>query len=202
MGQVVAIAVPILKGLDIVKKTFFPDMKLEDIVGYFHQLYNRVVKVSNEVEGLEKKMKWEEIAELQYKDVVERIQLGMQYCVEIGKANGEANGKAEIRYQDRLKELCANGNITLALDTLLDGIIGNGRFQKSILDHVDNETNGDRQKMSALAERLQMLVRGGMIVLVLYKTLTSGEDGAKKMEEQYSTRLNEANVKLQEFSKL
>jgi len=48
-------------------------------------------------------------------------QLGMHYCFEAGK--GKVQAKNNL---DRLKDLCANPNLNLALNILLDGIAGNG----------------------------------------------------------------------------
>lgn len=137
-------------------------------------------------------IKWE-ITELKYGDVVQRITLGMQHCIEIGKAAGQA----EERYKNRLKEVCANESLTLALNSLLDGMIGKGLFQRSILDHLYQETRGDRPNISALATRLLQLVSGGMVVLATYETVVRGKKGALEVTEKFHGRIADVSAKVQ-----
>lgn len=188
---IVSKAVAVLKGLDILKKWFLPDKKHEEILRRFQQLSTQIGQVTAQIKSLETLIKWE-LTGLQYADVVQRIKLGMEFCHGIGKGIGQA----EKDNQDRLKDLCSNQNITLALDALLDGITGDGLFRKSILDNLYDQTNGDRQKIISLTNRLEQLVCGGMIVLATYETLMRGVEGAKAMTVRYSSRLKEVSVKI------
>src|SRR6218665_1650223 len=94
---------------------FLPDAKHEEILRCFEKLSNKIDQVRDDIKQLETMIKWE-ITQLQYGDVVSRIELGMLYCLQIGRARGKAEKE---RYQDRLKEACANQSITLALNALL-----------------------------------------------------------------------------------
>ena len=71
---------------------------------------------------------------------------GMQYCIEIEKATE----KTEERHKDRLKGVCANESLTLALNSLLDGMIGKGFFREAYWTFCTR-----RQRVTAL--RFQLL---------------------------------------------
>lgn len=151
---------------------FLPDSKHEEIFRCLEKLSNKVDPVRDDIKELEEMIKWE-TTQLQYGDIVGRIKTG--------KASGEDQKK---RYKDRLKEVCADQNFTLALNALLDGIARERHFQKSILDEFCNKTNGDRPKISSLATRLLQLVSGGMIVLATYEKVMRGKEGAKEETER------------------
>lgn len=172
---------------------FLPDSKHEEILRCFEKLSNKIDQVRDDIKVLEKMIKWE-ITQLQYGDAVGRIKLGIEFCLQTGKATGK---NEKMRYQERLKEVCADQNFTLALNALLDGMAGERLFQKSILDEFYNKTNGDRPKLSSLAIRLLQLVSGGMMVLATYETVMRGKEGAKEETERYGSQLKEVYAKVQ-----
>lgn len=93
MAECVALAMEVLKSLEILKEWCPPDNNNEEILSCFHQLSAQIDQVRADIKDLEKMIKWE-VTELQYGDVVQRITLGMQHYLAIGKSTG----KAEMRY--------------------------------------------------------------------------------------------------------
>lgn len=83
------------------------------------------------------------------------------------------------------------------MNSLLDGLVGKGLFQKSILDHLYHHTLGDRPKISTLAARLLLLLSGGMLALATYETVVRGKEGALEVTEKYQSRLTDVNAKVQ-----
>lgn len=175
-----------LKDLDILKNWFRPEMKNEEILLCCRELSAQIGQVTVQIRNLDKLIKLES-TELQFADVVQRIQLGMEMCLRIENEIGQA----EMDNQGRLKELCANQNVTLALDALLDGMTG------KVLDNLYERTQGDRHKIIALTNRLEQMVCGGMIVLVTFETLMRGVEGSKDMTTRYGSRLKEVSAKVQ-----
>lgn len=184
---------PIVGAVLGLAECFLPDGKHQEILRCFEKLSNKIDQVRNDIKELEEMIKWE-FTQLQYGDVVSRIELGMLYCLEIGRAREKAE---KVRYQERLKEVCANQSITLALNTLLDGIAGTSLFRNSILDEVYNKTKGDRPKVSGVATRLLQLVCGGMMVIATYETVIRGKEGSKEITKLYESRFREVNAKVQ-----
>jgi len=166
-------------------KCFPSDGKHAEILRCFEKLSNKIDNVRDDIKDLEKKIKWE-IRRQQYGDVANRINLGMQFCIEIGEARDEVEKE---NFQERLQELGKGQQFTLDLTALFDRMTGTCDFRNSILDEFYNDTKGDRPNISALAIRLLQLICGGMIVLATYETVMRGEKGAKEMTKPFDSRL-------------
>ena len=110
-----------------------------------------------------------------YIDGMHRIGLGMQYCLEIGRAN---NTITKMAYQERLRNLCCGLICNTDLHVLLNGIIGDGILQGDIMDELYKRTGGNRARISALGTRMLQLISGGMLVSLTYDTMRFGKEYA------------------------
>lgn len=168
------------------------DGKHTEILQRFDKLSNEIDQVRDDIKDLKKEITWK-ITGLKFGTVVDRLELGMQHCFMTGKRSKAA----QIRYQERLEEVCANQQYTLALNALLNGVIGGKDFNSSILDELYDTTKGHRGKISALATKLMQLACGGLVVIATYETLVRGKEGAEEVIMPYESRLKKACSKVQ-----
>lgn len=140
---------------------------------YNHRELNRRIDlVRGDIKELESEMPWLPTV---YIDGMHRIGLGMQYCLEIGRAN---NTITKMAYQERLRNLCCGLICNTDLHVLLNGIIGDGILQGDIMDDLYKRTGGNRARISALGTRMLQLISGGMLVSLTYDTMRFGKEYA------------------------
>ena len=159
-------------------------------VAQLNKIFEEIRDVRNDIRQLERSMEWA-TSRIQYADICTMIVTGVDFCQQI-QCMAE-NESLKHDYEERLKELCSNQRLTLAMSTLLDGITGQGDFRVDILQLIYIQSNGSRPVVMRMAGRFVQLLTGGMITLLTYETLVRGKQSAKQLEEAiYADRLKEA----------
>lgn len=162
-------------------KGMLPDEDSKKVISLLQNLSEEIKMVRHDISELETKIKWEAV-KLQYCDVVTKIELGMEYLSHISKP---ANVGSKINFEKRLKKLCSNESMTLALKHLVKGLTGEGLFHNNILVAMHRETRGDRGKVQLMCIRFLQLFSGGLAVIAAYETLERGEDAALEMKAMF-----------------
>jgi len=138
-------------------------------------------------------MNWA-VIEIQYSEVVRRINMGMEYLKRANEARAAGNESGYISWMNDLSELCNGQQMNLAIRALRDGLIGKEMFQKSILDGLYSETSGDRPKLTAMAARLIQLMISGMMLVVVVKSYKEGKEGGERFARIFPGELLEVQA--------
>ena len=85
-------------------------------------------------------------------------------------------------YVDRLWNLCDDQDLALAMNALLDAIIGQGEYRYSVLNSYYDHTRGHRPDILKLSTELIELIYCGMSALMTYETLENGRESALEFE--------------------
>ena len=161
-----------------------------------NKIYEEIHKVRNEIKELEQTMKWE-TTRIQYADICTMIVTGMKICNQIQSNAG--NYSLKHHYEERLKDLCSNQRLMLAMNILLDGITGKGDFRIGLLQLIYEQTDGSRPDVMRMAGRLLQLLTGGMTTLLTYETLMYGRRSAMQFEAaMYADRMKEVEQRYKE----
>ncbi len=108
-------------------------------VAQLNKIFEEIRDVRNDIRQLERSMEWA-TSRIQYADICTMIVTGVDFCQQI-QCMAE-NESLKHDYEERLKELCSNQRLTLAMSTLLDGITGQGDFRVDILQLIYIQSNG------------------------------------------------------------
>ena len=186
-------ALQVVGALFALAGTFLPDPKHAEIINRLGELSNKIDLVRGDIKHLKDEIKWD-ITEQTYVYAVHQIELGMQYCLDIGKANKNVTWMAR---KEDLRFLCANEKCYIDLNFILDGMIGEGTMKTSIFDKLYDKTGGDRSGISALGIQLMQVAFGGMMVMSTYETMKHGDVAAEDRLRHLHERLQEAAIKIQ-----
>lgn len=166
-----ASAFPLVGAILTLVKGFLPGEHAE-ILSLFHELNNQFHVMRNDINNLKHEIKWE-IEVAKDSGALNCLELGIEYCLEIGKRSKEDEKRT---YQERLKRTCANEKCTEALRSLLNRMSGTGILpSSSILDKYYDRVKGNRSKISDLAARLLQVASGGLLVISTYDTMVYGK---------------------------
>ena len=136
-------------------------------------------KLSEQINAeLESKINWAAI-KLQYCDIATKIETGMEY---LSKLLESVTDDERTRYEERLKALCSNETMTIAVRNLVKALApGEDLLQNDILESIYPLTRGHRGKFDSLCKRFLQLFVGGVAVILFYETLVRGEEAASEM---------------------
>lgn len=166
----------------------------EEILSRFQALSRQVDQVRDDIQRLRIDIGWD-ITEAQYASTVDRIETGIEYCVEIGSRSRK---EEKMLYQEKLRAHCANENCAKDMKDLLNGIIGEGLFRSnSILDKLYDKTQGNRSRISEFATQLLQLANGGIMVMSTHETMIFGMKGAADTTKPLYRQLDTALGKVQ-----
>ena len=171
-------------------EAFLPDKQFEAIMHQFELLHKEIQQVRDDIKELEKTIKWES-TKLQYADVVSRIDLGMEFCKQIGRNKHDPTTRQH--YEERLVELCGDESMLLAIRVLLNGVTGGGEFRNNIFETFYEHSWGDRPKTAKIGGRIIQLVSGGLMAQMTFETLQRGKEGADEIAEMFRGRLDDVN---------
>ena len=106
------------------------------------------------------------------------------------EANKDNDSSKFSFFKKELVKVELTGELSRAMNLLLDGIIGKGAFgNKPILSRFYTKTGGDRTKLSKLSGRLTQLVFGGCFALMASQIHSSGDtNAAEYVREMYADR--------------
>lgn len=121
-----------------------------------------------------------ECVKLPYGDIVAKIETGMKFVWKIKKSTNDGE---RTRFEDRLKELCSNQSMTLAVTTLVKVLAPEDSLQYDILESIYPFTKGHRGEFDSICGRFLLLFVGGQAVILHYEKLVRGEEAVAEMKK-------------------
>lgn len=117
------------------------DGKHQAILSRFQELNNKFHVMRNDINNLKHEIKWE-IEVAKDRGALDRIELGIEYCLQAGKRSKEDERKT---YQEKLRRTCANEECTKDLRSRLNRMRGTGILpSSSILEKYYDQVKGNR----------------------------------------------------------
>lgn len=159
-----------------------PDDDSRKVAGLLQSLSKHIKTVTNDIRWMEKRINLATV-QLQYCDIVTKIETGIEYLSKITENTNRPT--ITTNYKERLKDLCSNERMTLAVKNLLKGLTGEGLLHINILKVMYSETRGHRRKVESMCVRFLQLFVGGLAVISTYETLVRGDEAALEMDQLF-----------------
>lgn len=189
-------SIPCVGGILAVVEGLLPDGDSEVVIRLLQNLSEQIKAVRHDISELENKIKLEGV-KLQYCDIATKIETGMDYLSRILKS---ANDDERTRFEERLKELCSNQTMTLAVVNLVKGLAPEDNLlQNDILETIYRATRGHRGNLDSVCNRFQQLFAGGVAVILIYETLVRGEEAASEMNQLFEGHAEKLMKRFEEF---